>query len=168
MQWVIVLGCRVRWQDGALQGPLGRRITRAAEIFHELDQKSAAAQVVVTGGVLWDGERECDAMNVALRDLRVPSSRILNEPHARSTRENASYTAALLRPYLAPEDALLLVTSDWHAPRAEMLFRAANLEIKSHAAIDTAPYPARLVWRARERVAMLKDRALLLAKGRRS
>ena len=154
----------MRWQRGALQGPLGRRIACAAEVFHDLDKGAAAAQVVVTGGVVWGAERECDAMRTALLDLHVPASRILTEPHARSTRENAAYTAALLQPYLTPGDALTLVTSDWHAPRAHMLFQAANLDTSGAHATDEGSYPQKALWHVRERVATLKDRALLLAK----
>lgn len=168
VQWIIVLGCRVRWRDGALQGPLGRRITRAAEVFHGLDQKGEAAQIVVTGGVVWSGERECDAMSDALLELRVPASRILTESHARTTRENAAYTAELLRPYKSPGDTFLLVTSDWHTRRAEMLFRAEDLPVEVRPAIDTTVYPRRLAWRARERLALFKDSLLVAVRGLRS
>ncbi|MFO0667270.1 MAG: YdcF family protein [Polyangiaceae bacterium] len=167
MQWILVLGCRVERSGSALRGTLSRRVEHAAKVFRELDQAGEAAQVVATGGIRWEGELECDAMRDALIGLGVPSSRILTEPHARNTRENANYTAALLQPYLANGDRLLLVTSDWHLPRADMLFREAGLPATPHCPqepADMMALPRRLFWRAREGVAMVKDRILVEAK----
>lgn len=161
VQWIIVLGCRVRWENGALHGALGRRVAHAAQVFHDLERTSSLAQVVATGGVLWDGERECNAMQEALAGLGVPRARILTEPHARTTRENATYTSSLLQPYLEPGDKALLVTSDWHIRRALMLFCASDLPVAAAPAIDDASYAHRIFWRVREGVALVKDRVLL-------
>ena len=161
VQWIIVLGCRARWENGTLHGALGRRVAHAAGIFHELERASSPAQIVATGGVLWDGERECMAMERALLSLSVPRRRILTEPHARTTRENATYTASLLKPYLEADDKVLLVTSDWHSRRALTLFRASALPVVAAPASDDASYPQRFFWHAREGLALVKDRVLL-------
>ena len=94
--------------------------------------------------------------------------RTLTEPHARTTRENASYTAALLQPYLEPNDKLLLVTSDWHTRRAVMLFQASELPAIAAPAVDDVSYPRRVFWHAREGVALVKDRLLLALERRTS
>jgi uncharacterized SAM-binding protein YcdF (DUF218 family) len=48
---------------------------------------------------------------------------VLLDPHARNTRENALAVAAAAREVGA--DEVVLVTSRWHAPRAQALVRAA-------------------------------------------
>lgn len=71
---------------------------------------------------------KADAMAAALReDFGVPVKWI--EPLSRDTAENASYSAALLRP--AGVKRILLVTDAMHMPRARTVFERAGLEVVS-------------------------------------
>ena len=62
-----------------------------------------------------------------LTDLGVPPIAILCESEARDTAENASKTFALLRERGCKK--ILLVTSAWHMPRAQMLFKADGITV---------------------------------------
>ncbi len=64
-------------------------------------------------------------------DLGVAPARIKLESQSRTTSEDASYSAALLKP--KPSERWLLVTSAMHMPRAVGCFRAAGFQVE--------PYP---------------------------
>lgn len=61
----------------------------------------------------------------------IPRAQILIESKARTTAENAKYSAALAQP--RPGDRWLLVTSAYHMPRALKCFRVAGFDVE--------PYP---------------------------
>ena len=92
----------------------------------------------------------------------VPKGSILAESCARTTAENARYTASLLRPYRTDTDEVFLVTSHWHIPRASMLFKEAGLPTLATPAPDDHVGASRVVQSVRERVAWAKDRTLVL------
>jgi uncharacterized SAM-binding protein YcdF (DUF218 family) len=96
-------------------------------------------------------------MIAALRDLGVPRAALIEEPRARSTAENAAFTAALL----APARSVWLVTQPFHARRARWHFRRAGLDPRVWHIDDSLQYahPARaLRWIAREYAAWLANR----------
>lgn len=66
-------------------------------------------------------------MAVFLQDLGVPSQAIALEELSRNTRENAAFTAGLLR--ARGIDHVLLVTSALHMSRALALFAAQGLQV---------------------------------------
>lgn len=68
---------------------------------------------------------EAEAMREVLMSLGVPSSAMLLETRSRNTRENARYTANMLRGRGIRH--ILLVTSALHMPRAVDLFEAQGL-----------------------------------------
>ncbi len=72
---------------------------------------------------------EAEQLRRVLLDCGVPDSLITLESRSRNTRENALFTAELLkkRPTLAPHGRLLLVTSAFHMRRAAGCFRRAGL-----------------------------------------
>lgn len=107
---------------------LGRsadRIWHAARIYHA----GKAPLVVIAGGRrTWLGNRtsEAEAMRAFLADLNVPSKVVLMESRSASTRENAVFTAELLR--ARGIDRVLLVTSALHMQRAVATFRAVGMD----------------------------------------
>lgn len=72
---------------------------------------------------------EAAQLRLVLMSCGVPDSVIVLEDRSRNTRENALFTASLLRarPALAPHGRLLLITSAFHMRRAEGCFRRAGL-----------------------------------------
>ena len=72
-----------------------------------------------------------------LADLGVDPARISMEPRPRTTSEDASYSAALLKP--KPHERWLLVTAAMHMPRAVGCFRATGFQVE--------PYPVEFMTR---------------------
>ena len=66
-------------------------------------------------------------MAVFMQDLGVPAQAIALEETSRNTRQNADYSAALLK--ARDIEHILLVTSALHMPRALALFKAQGLEV---------------------------------------
>ncbi|MCB1203495.1 MAG: YdcF family protein [Verrucomicrobiae bacterium] len=89
------------------------------------------APLIVTG----DGGH----MESLLRADPVTRSRLIIEPHAKSTWENATYSEPLLEQIHATR--ALIVTNWFHAPRAEAVFRKAIPWMEWECAFETAPDP---------------------------
>lgn len=100
------------------------RVWHAARLF----RAGRAPLVFASGGSDPDVSRltEADAMRALLLDLGVPPGRIVLEPRSRTTRENADFTAPLLREYRVQR--VLLVTSALHMQRALQEFRRAGVD----------------------------------------
>ena len=113
MKLVVVLG----YSDGRSEGlhPIcAARLERAAA------ECADAGAVVLTGyGRRSDATPEAALMRQA---WRWPAARLICEPRARITAENAARVAALARELEARE--VVVVTSWWHRLRARILFRA--------------------------------------------
>jgi len=90
-------------------------------------------------------------MRAELVRAGVPAEAIVRERCSLSTRENARFTAALLR--RRGMRRVTVVTCDWHLPRALAAFRRAGLEVEGFAAPSVAvPWRRRVVRWGRERV----------------
>jgi uncharacterized SAM-binding protein YcdF (DUF218 family) len=149
---VVILGCRVV-RDGAtgrLVGALSRRVEMGAAIARD----EGTARVVVAGGRAWNGVVEADAMAEGLERAGIAVGRVERERRSWSTRQNASYVAAILG-----AGRIAVVTCDWHLPRAVELFRKHGFDVLG-VPVPTPPCAASArVWRwGRERVATLLDR----------
>lgn len=101
------------------------RVRHAARLF----KAGRAPVLVLSGGSSRQlfTSTEAEAMRELLLELGVPASAMLLEDRSMNTRENAAYTAELLR--TRGIHRILLVTSAWHMARAEALFRAQGLEV---------------------------------------
>lgn len=106
--------------DGAEQGNLGpvgaARLLTAARLAkqHELP-------VLITGGQVFDdGANEALLSARILRDLGLRDEQIIPEQQARTTQENAQFTAKLCRE--RGYERVLLVTSALHMPRSKYFF----------------------------------------------
>jgi uncharacterized SAM-binding protein YcdF (DUF218 family) len=101
------------------------RVWYAAQLFYA----GKAPLVLLSGGGNLERQlfSEARAMAVFLKDLGVPAHSIALEETSRNTRENAEFSARLLR--ARGMEHILLVTSALHMPRALMLFNAQGLQV---------------------------------------
>lgn len=126
---IVVLG-------GALAPPAGRssesnlgaaadRVRYAAHLFHA----GKAPLILLSGGADPQQYRysEARAMAAFLEELGVAASALLLEEDSRNTRENASYSASLLKAQGVGH--ILLVTSALHMPRARKLFSDQGFQV---------------------------------------
>ena len=127
-QAIVVLGGTVTPPSGtSTEINLGRagRVWYAARLFHA----GKAPLVVLSGG--GDLERqafsEARAMALFLQDLGVPAQAVALEEASRNTRENAAFSAELLK--ARGIEHILLVTSALHMPRALPLFKAQGIKV---------------------------------------
>jgi uncharacterized SAM-binding protein YcdF (DUF218 family) len=101
------------------------RVWYAARLFHA----GKAPLVLLSGGGDLEHQAfsEARAMAVFLQDLGVPAQAIALEETSRNTRQNAAFSAALLK--ARGIEHILLVTSALHMPRALALFKAQGLQV---------------------------------------
>lgn len=107
----------------------------------DLYRQGIAPSLLLTGGdgrVFGSGPTESAVMKEWAMRLGVPSESIITEEQSRTTYENALKTGQLL----GNRNAIILVTSATHMPRAAALFRAQGF--------DVTPFPCG--FHARDRV----------------
>ncbi|MDX2055526.1 MAG: YdcF family protein [Polyangiaceae bacterium] len=131
---LIVLGCRLAPGAG-VQGAILRRLERALAAY----TFGSEAQFVVSGGAVWHGVTEAQAMGDWLRSKGVPKSAILMEAHSKNTFENAQRVAELLRQTHDQPTELALATCAWHMPRALRAFRRYGLHPVALPAVSAEP-----------------------------
>ena len=98
------------------------RTDTAAELY----AAGRAPLIVVSGAALDGGQSEASMMASALERDGVPAQAILKETQSDTTRENAVYTARLLRDQGIRQ--FLLVTSALHMPRSMASFQKQGLQ----------------------------------------
>jgi uncharacterized SAM-binding protein YcdF (DUF218 family) len=120
---IVVLGATLGPGD-TLTPVLAERVAAAAALF----AAGAAPQIITTGGVTGPGQRaEAAVLADALVAAGAPRDAIVVEDRAKTTSDNARFTALLIK----PGARLWLVTQPFHAKRAEHLFRAAGFDAKA-------------------------------------
>jgi uncharacterized SAM-binding protein YcdF (DUF218 family) len=145
---LVLLGCRVDGL-GRLSAPARRRAERTAAAYRDLRPRV----VIASGGRRWDGLCEADALGQTLVSLGVDESAIVRERESLTTRENARYSARLLRERGITEVGV--VTCDWHLARALECFRREGVEATGIPAVSPPVSRfARRVRSARERLAL--------------
>jgi uncharacterized SAM-binding protein YcdF (DUF218 family) len=130
---IAVFGCRVG-DDGVPSPALERRLVRALLEA----QRQPQALLLVSGGTV-HGQVEARAMHRWLVEAGIAATRILVEPEARDTEENAAFTARLLAGRELGE--VLLVTDRFHMRRSRLLLALALRRCLSHP-VTVAPAPA--------------------------
>jgi uncharacterized SAM-binding protein YcdF (DUF218 family) len=102
------------------------RLMHAADLY-----KAGKAKFILASGGNWrhpsQTHSEADDMRDVLMRFGVPSGAILQEGESRTTEENASYSAPILRQQ--HWQTALLVTSGIHMPRAVSVFRHAGIDV---------------------------------------
>ncbi len=124
---IVLLGGATRGDTHSSQTPdlnqRADRLVHAAALY----KAAKAPLVVVSGGSPVGGRSEAAQMRDLLLLMGVPHSAMQLERQSRNTRENASYTAQLLRERGSTH--ILLVTSAFHMRRAVPLFEKEGLEV---------------------------------------
>jgi len=124
---IVVLG-------GALRGDthwssLGDLNAQADRLVHAVDLYKAgkAPRLLVSGGASRGARSEAQQMEQILGVMGVPHRAILRESESRDTRDNARYSAIILKGKKMTR--ILLVTSAFHMRRARAAFEAEGLEV---------------------------------------
>lgn len=144
----MILGARVH------SACLRRRALAGARLFHS---RAGADLVVASGGRVWGGCTEADAIVMLLEAEGVPRERLARELLSMSTSENAHYTTALLR--RRGIERATVVTCSWHLERALLNFRREGLEVGGEPVEDPGARMIHKMYRyCRERVAARLDR----------
>ena len=117
---IIVLGAQVK-ADGTLSVQLQWRLDAAYDAWE------ASPCLVVTCGAQGADEPapEGQVMREYLIGLGIPEWQVLADTTSYNTRQNIENAAALLRDY--PVERVLIVTSDYHLPRALALAKDQGL-----------------------------------------
>ena len=107
--------------------PAADRVWHAARLY----RAGKARWVVLSGGadLSLAQESEAKAMAGFIEDLGVPSSALILEEQSRTTSQNASMTAKLLKDRNVHH--ILLVTSALHMERAKRLFEKQGLQVEA-------------------------------------
>ncbi|SDF00691.1 DUF218 domain-containing protein [Blastococcus aurantiacus] len=159
---VIVLGAGL--VAGQVPPLLAARLRLAVAAAEERSAPAARVPIVPSGGEGPDEPRaEGVAMAEWLRREGVAPEDVLVEDRARTTRENLRFSTRLLHSRGVPEP-YLIVTNDYHAPRAAMLARSLGIDAQA-VGCPTALYywPSAYL---REFVAvMVEQRVLLVLSG---
>ena len=114
---IIVLGAQVK-KDGTPNVQLSWRLDAAYEAYSR-----KAVPVVVCGAQGRDEPvPEAEAMKKYLMEKGIPETDILMDPESFNTNQNLKNAAALLKDIQAVRK-VLIVTSDYHVPRALALAR---------------------------------------------
>ena len=108
-------------------GPAADRVWYAARLY----RAGKAPWVVLSGGADLNlvRESEAKAMEDFIEDLGVPNSALILEEQSRTTIENATMTAELLKDRNIHH--ILLVTSALHMERAKRLFEKQGLQVEA-------------------------------------
>lgn len=115
---IVVLGQSLN-PDGTPPETLLKRASKAAEIYNE---SGGRFSVIATGGdPIQTGTSEAAHMRRVLLDCGVPDSAIVMESESQNTCQNAWLSASLFHEGVR---RVLLVTSDFHMPRAAYIFEA--------------------------------------------
>jgi uncharacterized SAM-binding protein YcdF (DUF218 family) len=111
------------------------RVWHAARLFHA--RKSAV--IIASGGSDSDvsTQSEAEAMRTLLVDLGVPASAVILEARSRTTKQNAQFSAEILR--ARNLHSVLLVTSALHMRRALNDFEATGVNVSPAATDHTHP-----------------------------
>ncbi|MFA5663988.1 YdcF family protein [Castellaniella sp.] len=126
-QAIVVLGghtanSRSNWFEPIDAHKVHTRTDTAAELY----LAGKAPIIIASGAALDGGISEAQMMASALEQRSIPVQALILENHSLTTRQNALYSAELLRQ--SGIDSFFLVTSALHMPRAIASFRKLGLD----------------------------------------
>ena len=149
-QFVVVLGAQIQGDQPSLT--LKKRLDRAYEYLTEHPEASA----LVSGGQGPDEQQtEASVMSAYLTARGIDPSRIVEETEATDTRENLLFSAALAEKRSIDTGSVLIITSDFHMPRAKYI--AGKLGMTPYGLTsDTWPWILKVNYQLREVFAFVK------------
>ncbi len=152
---IVVLG------SGTPNGTPSPVLAARLDLALALAARFPAALVLASGGTDFaESKPEGRIMGDYLRAHGLPAERIVQEEQSTSTEANLRLSLPLLvRHGVAPDDAVLVVTSDFHTPRAGWIARRAGYGLVSTAGAPTALYVRYNAW-LREYFAVLSGLVL--------
>lgn len=119
---IIVLGAQVK-ADGTPSIQLSWRLEAAAEAWEK-----HPVPIVVCGAQGTDEPMtEAEAMKIFLMDKGIPEDYIRTDPDSFNTKQNLQNAGKLLQEFM-DEGKTLIVSSDYHVPRAMALARDEGLD----------------------------------------
>ncbi|MFT3711721.1 MAG: YdcF family protein [Archangium sp.] len=149
---IVVLGARVE-ADGRASETLTARVMHGVAVWNT----SPAAPLIISGGVGTFGNAEADVGGDLAVDAGVPASLVLRERSSHSTRENALFTALMLRE--AGFTRVLLISDPYHLPRARVEFEKLGFDVQTSPVLEAPRHQAlatRVWWTLREVPALLR------------
>jgi len=117
----------------------GNRLNHAVELY----KLGKVKKLLLSGGsgkVFGEKVSESTEAKSYLLSIGIPASDIIVEPTSRNTRENALFTANLLKELHLSRQSILLISSANHLPRAHKCFTAVGLSVTPFA-VDVTPKP---------------------------
>lgn len=129
---IIVLGSPAD-SDG---NPTPIQLSRVTEGVREYE-RGVAPRLILTGGSTRFGYVEAKVMARTAEAQGIPASAILMEDHAHDTIQNACYSARIMRAH--GWHSAEVVSSDYHLPRAAMIFGRLPLVWRMHVAPPVEP-----------------------------
>jgi len=116
--------------------PTPEQLARVTEAVREYD-RGVAPRILFTGGAAGNQFVEADVMARAAAAQGIPPSAIFVETKAQDTIQNACFSARLMSNH--GWRSAEVVSSDYHLPRASMIFSHTHLEWRMHAAPPLQP-----------------------------
>lgn len=154
-QWVVVLGSSTPNEQPS--PALRERLDKALQLAAQFPQ----ARIIVSGGVDFrETTSEARVMARYLQAQGLPAQRILEEDRSTSTHLNLLYSLQMAQTQGGQaSDAFVVVTNDFHTPRASAIARKAGLSHVHAAGAPTPLYMRYVAW-LREYFACLAGIAL--------
>lgn len=97
--------------------------------------QGAANTIILTGSAVRNSNVEADVMAAYCMRKGIPAEALILERHALNTYENALYTRKIMK--LQKMRTGIVVTSDFHIPRAKYIFRHFAKDLQ----FEGAPFP---------------------------
>lgn len=150
-QYMIILGAGLDGEEVSQR--LKGRLDEALNYYHYQDKDVI---MIVSGGQGQD-ERitEAEAMKRYLLKKGASESHIIKEEYATSTQENIKFSKEILRKQGALDESVLIVTSDYHSLRTNLIAHAFGLENEN--LVYKNKINDRLWYATRESLALIKD-----------
>lgn len=129
---IVVLGSPAD-RDG---NPDPSQLARVTEAVHEYE-RGVAPRILFTGAAVKNQFVEAKVMARSAHALGIPDSAILIEPQARNTIENACFAVRMMQEH--DWHSAEVVSSEFHLPRAALIFSRLPIEFGTHAAPSLSP-----------------------------
>lgn len=135
MDAIVVLGYPAD-NDG---NPTAEQLARVNEGVREYE-RGVAPYLIMTGGAAHNGFVEAEVMARTAAAQGIPASRIVVEPRAQDTIQNACYAVRMMKEH--GWRSAEVISSASHLPRAGLIFERTGMEWRTHAAPAMEPHSA--------------------------